>query len=146
MTSRTPEDIVRDTLNALAVRDVDRAVANLHDDVEWINVGFPAVRGKRRVAGAFRSMLKLRSADFSVQFQHVSSSGNVVMTERFDELGIGPFHYKFWVCGRFDIVDGQIIVWRDYFDMFDQLKGIVRGLVGIVAPRLNPRLPKPAPA
>lgn len=146
MTSRTPEDIVRDTLNALALRDVDTAVSNLHENIEWINVGFPAVRGRRRVGGAFRRMFGLRSVDFSVQFLHVSSSGNVVMTERFDEIALGRFHSTFWVCGRFDIVDGQIIVWRDYFDMFDQLKGIVRGLVGIVAPRLNPRLPKPAPA
>ncbi|MGB6073792.1 MAG: limonene-1,2-epoxide hydrolase family protein, partial [Rhodococcus sp. (in: high G+C Gram-positive bacteria)] len=34
---------------------------------------------------------------------------------------------EFWVCGTFELRDGKVAVWRDYFDNVDFLKGLVRG-------------------
>jgi limonene-1,2-epoxide hydrolase len=40
-----------------------------------------------------------------------------VLTERVDIL-TGPFvHFEIWVCGTFEIRDGKITLWRDYFDL-----------------------------
>ena len=46
----------------------------------------------------------------------------------------------FWVCGVFEVHDGRITLWRDYFDVLDMTKALVRGLIGAVIPALRPRL------
>ena len=40
-------------------------------------------------------------------------------------------------CGVFEVRDGRITLWRDYFDGIDFLKGIVRGLAAIAIPSLR---------
>jgi limonene-1,2-epoxide hydrolase len=47
---------------------------------------------------------------------------------------------QFWVCGVFEVHNGRITLWRDYFDTMDMLKGTVRGLIGAVVPALRPTL------
>jgi limonene-1,2-epoxide hydrolase len=72
-----------------------------------------------------------------VHFHHVAADGDVVLTERTDELALGRFEQRFWVHGRFELRHGQITVWRDSFDWFDYSLSAVRGLAGVVAPALN---------
>jgi limonene-1,2-epoxide hydrolase len=40
----------------------------------------------------------------------------------------------------FEVRDGQIALWRDYFDFFDFTKAIVRGIVGTVIPSVRATL------
>jgi limonene-1,2-epoxide hydrolase len=35
---------------------------------------------------------------------------------------------------------GRITLWRDYFDLYDVLKGTARGLIGAVVPSLRPKM------
>ena len=70
----------------------------------------------------------------------IAVNGAAVLTERTDVLVFGPVRLQFWVCGVFEVHDGRIMLWRDYFDMFDFSKAIVRGLVGAVVPALRPTL------
>jgi limonene-1,2-epoxide hydrolase len=51
----------------------------------------------------------------------------------------------FWVCGSFEVQDGRITVWRDYFDWWDFTRGTLRGVAGIALPKLRPSLPTNAP-
>ena len=78
---------------------------------------------------------------FNVYFNHVATEGNVVLTDRVDELTFRRFATRFWVYGRFVVRDGQIAVWRDSFDWLDVTIGNLRGLLGVVAPPLNRRMP-----
>ena len=57
-----------------------------------------------------------------------------------DALVIGPVRLQFWVCGVFEVHDGRITLWRDYFDMFDMVKATVRGLLGAAIPALRPTM------
>ena len=63
-----------------------------------------------------------------------------VLNERTDALVIGPVRLQFWVCGVFEVHNGKITLWRDYFDMFDMAKATVRGLIGAVIPGLRPTM------
>ena len=56
-------------------------------------------------------------------------------------LNVCGFAQRFWVYGRFELRDGRIAVWRDAFDWLDLAVSFVRGIVGMVAPRLNRRWP-----
>ena len=59
------------------------------------------------------------------------------MTERTDIIRVGTLHVAFWVCGTFQVRNGQIVLWRDYFDWLDISKGTVRGIIGIVLPKFR---------
>lgn len=67
-----------------------------------------------------------------------------VLTERTDSIIIGRFQAHFWVCGVFEVIDGKITLWRDYFDVWDMLKGTVRGLIEALLP--SPRAMTSTPA
>jgi len=140
-----PQTVVVAFLDALAASDLDRAMALLADDVEYVNVGLPAVHGRQRVASAFKGLLR-PAVSFEVCNHAIAADGAVVLTERTDAISVGPFRTQFWVCGRFEVHDGRITLWRDAFDMVDITRSIVRGLVGIVAPGARPTMPPPTAA
>jgi limonene-1,2-epoxide hydrolase len=78
---------------------------------------------------------------FNAYLHHVATDGDVVLTDRVDELTFKRWASRFWVYGRFVVRDGQIAVWRDSFDWLDVTIGNLRGLIGIFAPALNRRMP-----
>jgi limonene-1,2-epoxide hydrolase len=95
-----PADVVRGFLEALAADDLDGALALLAQDVVWINVSLPAVRGRRAVERICRLSLRA-GGGFRVHFHAVAAEGDVVLTERTDALTLGRFEQRFWVMGRF---------------------------------------------
>jgi limonene-1,2-epoxide hydrolase len=46
-----------------------------------------------------------------------AENGNRVLNERLDKFVIGGKEVALPVMGIFDVVEGKIAVWRDYFDM-----------------------------
>ncbi|MCB1292077.1 limonene-1,2-epoxide hydrolase family protein [Mycolicibacterium sp.] len=125
-------------LSALQNQDLDGAGAVLDDNLVYQNVGFPTIRGRSRAIKLFRSMEG--RARFEVKIHHIAVNGPAVLTERTDVLAIGPVRLQFWVCGVFEVHDGRITLWRDYFDMWDMTKALVRGLAGAVIPAMRPTL------
>ena len=125
-------------LTALQDQDIDTAGAVLDENLVYENVGFPTIRGRARAMKLFRGMQG--RAGFEVKVHRIAVNGAAVLTERTDVLVFGPVRLQFWVCGVFEVHDGRIMLWRDYFDMFDFSKAIVRGLVGAVVPALRPTL------
>ena len=84
----------------------------------------------------FRRMEGGKTA-FEVKIHRIAADGAAVLTERTDALIIGPLRLQFWVCGVFEVHDGRITLWRDYFDFFDMFKATARGLAGLVLPSLK---------
>jgi limonene-1,2-epoxide hydrolase len=76
---------------------------------------------------------------FEVKIHRIATEGDAVLTERTDALVIGPLRLQFWVCGVFEVREGRITLWRDYFDLFDMAKATVRGIAATVFPSLRPR-------
>jgi limonene-1,2-epoxide hydrolase len=140
-----PQTVVVDFLDALAASELDPAMDLLAEDVEYVNVGLPAVHGRRRVAAAFRG-LRRPAVSFEVCVHAIAVHGTTVLTERTDVIAVGPFRTQFWVWGRFEVHDGRITLWRDSFDVVDITRATVRGLVGIVVPGTRPTLPAPTDA
>jgi limonene-1,2-epoxide hydrolase len=136
VTTTTPAEIVRAFLLALEAGELDAALELLAEDVLYINVSLPTVRGRRRVERLFRPAYA-RGGRFRVHFHAIATDGDVVVTDRSDALGIGRFEQRFWVYGRFVVADGRIAVWRDSFDWLDVSLSLVRGLIGIAVPALN---------
>ena len=125
-------------LAAMQNHDIDAAGAVLDEHLVYQNVGFPTIRGRARAMKLFRSMEG--RAGFEVKIHRIAVNGSTVLTERTDALVFGRVRLQFWVCGVFEVTDGRITLWRDYFDMFDFTKALARGLLGAVIPALRPTL------
>lgn len=136
-----PAEVVRSFLLALQAGELDKALALLADDVVYTNVSLPTIRGRARIDRLFRPALERGRGGFRVHFHTVATSGQTVLTERTDALIFGPIEQRLWVYGRFDVVEGQIVLWRDSFDWLDLLIGLVRGVAGAFVPALNRRWP-----
>jgi limonene-1,2-epoxide hydrolase len=107
---------------------------------KWMNNSLPAVRGRERIRKVVRA-LEWINTEVDVYVHTISVEGSTVMTERTDVLTWGPMRVQFWVCGRFDVRDGQIVLWRDYFDYLTIFAAIARGLLGLVVPAARAKLP-----
>lgn len=125
-------------LSALQDQDTDGAGAVLDENLVYQNVGLPTIRGRARAMKLFRAMEG--RARFEVKTHRIAVNGSSVLTERTDVLVFGPVRLQFWVCGVFEVQDGRITLWRDYFDVFDFSKAIARGVIGAVIPALRPKL------
>lgn len=109
-------------------------------DVEYTNVGLPMVRGRERIRRLFRAGVQ-HGGGFDVYVHAISADGPTVLTERTDVLRFGPMSIQLWVCGRFDVRDGQIVVWRDYFDYVAFAVATIRGLLGVLFPAIRAKPP-----
>lgn len=123
-------------LNSLRDKDLDTADALLADDLVYQNVGFPTIHGRRRAIKLFRGMQR-PSMGFDVKIHRSAADGDTVLNERTDVLVFGPLRLVFWVCGVFEVHDGRITLWRDYFDNVDFVKALVRGTAAIAVPSLQ---------
>lgn len=128
--------VVEKFLYALRDKDLDTAGSLLDEHLVYQNVGFPTIRGRRRTIKLFAGVSRSGSG-FDVKFHRIAADGDVVLTERTDALIFGRVRLNFWVCGTFEVHEGRITLWRDYFDLFDMVKGVARGLAGAVVPALN---------
>lgn len=138
----TPEDVVKEFLAALESLDVERALTLAAEDIVYQNVPLPPARGKAAFTKQLRAMAKYGSG-FEGRIHNIAANGNVVLTERTDVLKAGPWQASFWVCGTFEVRDGRIVLWRDYFDWTtlaaSSVKGAARALGAAVTRRLQSR-------
>jgi limonene-1,2-epoxide hydrolase len=136
--------VVEPFLEFLRRRDIDRAVELMAVDVEYTNVGLPTMHGRERVRRALRATLGRAGAGFEVYVHAISADGPTVLTERTDVLKFGRLRVQFWVCGRFEVHEGQIVLWRDYFDYMAVAAATIRGLLGTVVPAARAKPPSTA--
>jgi limonene-1,2-epoxide hydrolase len=122
-------------LHALQDSDLEAAEAALDENLVYENVGLPTIHGRARAIKLFRQMEG--RAGFEVKIHRIAADGAAVLTERTDALIFGPLRLQFWICGVFEVHDGRITLWRDYFDFFDMVKATVRGVAGLVLPSLR---------
>ena len=136
-----PAQLVERFLDLLRAEDIDGAAELLAVDVEYVNVGLPTVHGRERVRRLLRATLGLDGAGFEVYLHTISADGPSVLTERTDVMKFGRLRIQFWVCGRFDVHDGQIVLWRDYFDQVNFWVATARGLLGTILPTVRAKPP-----
>ena len=130
-------DVVADFLRALQRSDLDAALALVAEDLIYINVSLPTIHGRRGLDRVFRPLFKPGRAGFAVRMHHIATDGEVVLTDRTDQITLGRFRARFWVYGRFVIRDGQIALWRDCFDWLHVTIAIVRALAAMLVPAAN---------
>ena len=80
------------------------------------NIPMDPVRGREAIAKVLGGMgATMKSAGWEVK--HQVAEGNVVMNERVDRFKMGEKDVAVRVVGVFEVEDGKIAAWRDYFDL-----------------------------
>ena len=109
-------DTVNAFMKAAAARDYSAALALVTEDVEYQNMMLPAVHGKAAVQETCDALLSLCSGSEWLVHREVAS-GSLVMNERTDRFEMNGVWTDLPVAGVFELRDGLIAVWHDYFDL-----------------------------
>ncbi|APE35401.1 limonene-1,2-epoxide hydrolase [Nocardia mangyaensis] len=115
-TVHTPDSLVTEFCARWRQGTADELTEYFTDDATYHNIPMQAVTGREAIRDFLRGFLgTFGGIDFQVR--HQVSAGNLVMNERVDSFTINEQRIDLPVTGVFEIVDGRIHAWRDYFDM-----------------------------
>jgi limonene-1,2-epoxide hydrolase len=110
------EQVVKDFCAAASMRDPQALRAFFSDDVVYHNIPMDPAEGIDATMGVIDMFLGMCEAlEFKVH--HLASDGTTVLTERTDIFTINGRSAPLPVMGAFQVVNGKITAWRDYFDM-----------------------------
>ena len=122
--STANEQVVVDFFKAFEHKDWEGALDYLTDDCVHDDKPVGIHAGKEEIRNFFAPQMKSMES-FRAELKETLSIGNMVMNERIDTVvlqngkkGVLP------VMGAFEIKEGKIAVWRDYYDIASFTKQI----------------------
>jgi limonene-1,2-epoxide hydrolase len=90
------------------------------DDAVYHNIPVAPVNGSQAIADNIASVIRPGAPGIeTIQFRiiNIASNGPIVMTERVDVFKLPNRSFDIQVMGTFEVRDGKIGAWRDYFDL-----------------------------
>jgi limonene-1,2-epoxide hydrolase len=109
-------DLIQDFCAAWEKGDIDAIVDSFTDDAVYHNIPVDPVTGK----DAIRNMIAMFTTGVErIEFRvrNITGEGDVVLTERLDVFVMADKTIELPVMGAFEVRDGKIAAWRDYFDL-----------------------------
>jgi len=110
------ERVVRDLCEGFAKHDAEALRQFFTDDVVYHNIPMDPCVGIDATIGFIEMFFGMCDA-MTIETTHLAVRDNVVLTERVDVFTVGDVVARLPVMGTFEIRDGKICAWRDYFDM-----------------------------
>lgn len=110
----TPIEIVTDFCAAFDRLDWETIYVHLADDIVYHNIPMEPVHGLDAFKAVYAAF-PVSEAQFEIH--HIAANGSVVLTERTDRFVLAGKPIVIRVMGVFEISNGKIAVWRDYFDL-----------------------------
>jgi len=113
----TAEEIVNEFMARITKLDFDGAFELVAPDIEYDNVPIGKVQGPDGIRGVFAQLdaMGVDAMEWIVHRQVASDS--LVLNERTDRFRANGTWAGVDVAGVFEVRDGRITLWRDYFDM-----------------------------
>lgn len=112
----TSLEVVQSFVAAIAKKDYDTALKYVADDCEYENIPMSKVTGPAGMRSVLEPFLAPTSEnEFLVR--RAVADGPTVFVERLDRHHIDTGWVELPVTGVFEIHDGKITVWNDYFDL-----------------------------
>ncbi len=111
------QDVVKELIEGFNAIDLERIVGCFADDAIYHNMPMQPVQGTQAIRAGLAPFLQDATR---VQWDLLSIAENAqghVLTERLDKFEIGGRWIEVAVMGIFEVVDGRIHAWRDYFDL-----------------------------
>jgi limonene-1,2-epoxide hydrolase len=96
--------------------DVDKILSYFTEDAVYHNIPVDPVTGHDGIRGVF-AMFTTGVEKLEFQVKNIAANGNTVLTERVDIFVLPHTTIELPVMGTFEVRDGKIAAWRDYFDL-----------------------------
>ncbi len=111
-------DLVTEFVDSWQSMDVEKMLSYFTDDAVYINIPIdPPNHGKEEIRAVLEEFMGVAEAmDFIILHQGETPDG-LVLNERNDRFLVNGKWIELPVMGIFEIRDGKIAAWRDYFDM-----------------------------
>ena len=96
--------------------DIPTILTFFTDDAVYHNMPIQPIQGKDAIKGVIEQfMTPFERCDWQVL--RIAAAGDTVLTERVDRFLAADKNVELPVMGAFEIRDGKIAAWRDYFDL-----------------------------
>lgn len=96
--------------------DIDTALTSIADDCEYTNMPIGTVRGPAGVREVLEPFAApIHENEFMILRR--AAAGPIVLLERLDRHRLDHGWRELPVNSVFEVQDGRITVWRDYFDL-----------------------------
>ena len=108
--------LVQRFLEACVRADPDEFASYFTEDAQWWNAPWKPVKGRE----AIRETLRRGSEGMKAlpwEIRHIVADGDIVMVERVDNFLVGDTRISVPCMGIFELRDGKIAAWRDYWDL-----------------------------
>ena len=121
----TNEQIIREFIAAWSRLDADELVSFFTDDGIYHNMPIDPVQGTEALRGFITAFLgNWSQTDWEILT--IISAGDTVIAERMDRTVADGKPVDLPCVGVFEMRDGKISVWRDYFDMATYTNALAR--------------------
>ena len=110
------EKVVRSFCDAFARLDIDEILGFFAEGAVYHNIPMDPAVGEDAIRGVLELFVPT-SQKVEFEILALASDGDVVFTERVDRFVMGDRSIELPVAGVFEVRDGKIAAWRDYFDM-----------------------------
>jgi limonene-1,2-epoxide hydrolase len=110
------EQLVRDMCDTFARHDAEALRPFFTDDVVYHNIPMDPAVGINDTIGFIAGFFAMCES-MVIETLHLAVRGDVVLTERVDTFTVGQKVASLPVMGTFEIRNGKISAWRDYFDL-----------------------------
>lgn len=121
----SPIDVVTEFMAAMARLDYDHGMTYLADDVEYTNMPMGTVHGHDGVRGVLEPFFAPTLENEWV-IKATAANGPIVFLERLDRHRLPKGWAELPVAGVFEVHDGLITHWRDYFDLNTIVQGFTQ--------------------
>ena len=114
--NETPIEVVRRFCAVWSNVDPDDIAEFFTDDAVYHNIPMDPITGREAIKSFIAGFAGgAEQIDFRVR--NIVAEGDVVLTERVDVFVMPNGTVELPVMGTFEVHDGRIATWRDYFDM-----------------------------
>lgn len=121
----TASDTVRAFITHLNAMRLDEAWTLLAPDVVYHDIPSKPIMGPEAVARML-DRIPMQAMDSIVH--HMAEDDGIVLTERTDRFHLTDGRWvELRVMGSFEVVDGRITAWRDYFDLGEWARAVAPG-------------------
>ena len=128
MGKTAPGEVVAAFIQAFEAMDFEAALSFIAPECEYTNVPMGSAKGPEGVRSVLEPFFApIDENDFVIHRKAVE--GKVVFYERLDRHRLGDSWRELPVIGVFEVEDGLITFWREYFDLATALK--IHGQEGV---------------
>ena len=116
MTSAENISLIRRFVAVCVRANPDEFADYFTEDATWWNAPWQPIRGVQDIKEAFRRGAgKMKALPWEIR--NIVADRDLVMTERVDHFIVGEKTVSVPCMGVFELRDGKIAAWRDYWDL-----------------------------